>query len=115
MDLDLDLGPWAWGLDLGDWDVGLGLAGTERYGGSFWRLLVSCFQGWPGCRGYLGYVPYTDAMCCCWVQSEEREGTSGHGQDRPSSRTRRQERSARLICSTRGRVPKFTCTWVPVE
>lgn len=30
MDLDLDSGPWAWGLDLGDWDVGLGTCRNRK-------------------------------------------------------------------------------------
>lgn len=61
LDLDLDLalggstGPG--GLGLGRWT--LGLAGTEkRCGGSFRRLLVSCFQGRLAVGGYLGQVPY---------------------------------------------------------
>ena len=82
---------WTWtrALDLGDWtwDVGLGLAGTERCGGSFWRLLVSCFQGWlavgGGCLGYAHTLRRcTEYYCPGQVQqSGEREGTSGHGQD----------------------------------
>lgn len=49
------------------------------------------------------YPRRMDAMCCCLlgaVQSEEREGTKRPRPRPPSSRTRQQERGARLICST---------------
>lgn len=72
-----------------------------------WVFLATArflFPRLAGCRGYLGYVPYTDAMC--WVQSEEREGTSSHGQDLLPPGLGK-ERGARLMSSAVGAFPNL--------
>lgn len=105
-------GLWAWRLDLGElgrwtWTC----RNRERCGGSFWRLLVSCFQGWPAVGGTWDIVPFTRYTNCnlnvLGAGRLKKKGKEPAATAKTSFlQDSTQERGARLT-STRGAFPNL--------